>query len=81
MSNELRHFYEFDSFRVEAAERLLLREGQPVELSPKAFETLLVLLRNSGRLVPKEELMRSVWPDTTVEEGNLTLAIHNLRKA
>ncbi|MBV9180654.1 MAG: winged helix-turn-helix domain-containing protein, partial [Acidobacteria bacterium] len=81
MSNGLRHFYEFASFRLEPAERLLTREGQAVELSPKAFETLLVLLRNSGRLVPKEELMRSVWPDTTVEEGNLTLAIHNVRRA
>jgi TolB-like protein/DNA-binding winged helix-turn-helix (wHTH) protein len=81
MSNELRYFYEFASFRLEAAERLLLRQGEPVELSPKAFDTLLVLVRNSGRLVPKEELMRRVWPDTTVEEGNLTLAIHNLRKA
>jgi TolB-like protein/DNA-binding winged helix-turn-helix (wHTH) protein/Tfp pilus assembly protein PilF len=81
MHNELRHFYDFAGFRLEARERLLLRQGQPVELSSKAFETLLVLVRSSGRLVPKEELMRSVWPDTIVEEGNLTLAIHNLRKA
>jgi DNA-binding winged helix-turn-helix (wHTH) protein len=81
MHNELRHFYDFAGFRLEARERLLLRQGQPVELSPKAFETLLVSVRSSGRLVPKEELMRSVWPDTIVEEGNLTLAIHNLRKA
>src|SRR5215469_586545 len=75
MHNELRHFYDFAGFRLEARERLLLRQGQPVELSPKVFETLLVLVRSSGRLVPKEELMRSVWPNTIVEEGNLTLAI------
>ena len=81
MSNELRHFYEFACFRLEAAERLLLRQGEEVELSPKPFETLLVLVRNSGRLVSKEELIKSVWPDTNVEEGNLTLAVHNLRKA
>jgi DNA-binding winged helix-turn-helix (wHTH) protein/TolB-like protein/Tfp pilus assembly protein PilF len=61
-------------------QRLLLRRGKPVPLAPKAVETLLLLVENSGRLVDKEELMKRVWPDTFVEEGNLTTNIHLLRK-
>src|SRR5919197_2957144 len=80
MLKQAHNFYEFGSFRLDPEERLLLRHGQPVELSPKAFDTLLVLVRQSGHLVRKEDLIRSVWPATAVEEGNLTLAIHQLRK-
>lgn len=76
-----KELYEFDGFRLDAAEGLLLREGAPVPLEPKVFETLLVLVRQRGRLVGKEELMQAVWPDTIVEESNLTRNISVLRKA
>ncbi len=73
--------YEFGGFRLDPGEHLLLCDGKPVLLSAKAFEVLLVLVRNSGRLVTKNELMREVWPDTFVEEGNLTQNISILRKS
>jgi TolB-like protein/DNA-binding winged helix-turn-helix (wHTH) protein/Tfp pilus assembly protein PilF len=76
--NEL---FEFDSYRLEPAERLLLRDGVPVPLEPKVFETLLVLIRHGGRLVTKDQLMKEVWPDTFVEESNLVRHISILRKA
>jgi TolB-like protein/DNA-binding winged helix-turn-helix (wHTH) protein/Flp pilus assembly protein TadD len=75
-----KELFEFDSFRVDPAEHLLLRDGEPVPLEPKVFETLLVLIRQ-GRLVGKEELMQAVWPDSFVEESNLTRNISILRKA
>jgi DNA-binding winged helix-turn-helix (wHTH) protein/TolB-like protein/tetratricopeptide (TPR) repeat protein len=77
----MRHIYEFGAFRVDESRRLLLREGVPVPLKPKAVETLLVLLRNRGRVVAKEELLAALWPDTFVEEGNLTQHISQVRKA
>lgn len=73
--------YEFGSFRVDALRRLLLREGKPVRLSGKAFEILLILLEQKGRLVTKDKLMRRVWPDAVVEENNLTVNMSALRKA
>jgi DNA-binding winged helix-turn-helix (wHTH) protein len=81
MSKRIRHFYEFGDFRLDVAERRLLRSGAPVQLPPKAFETLLALVANSGHLLTKEELMRTVWPDAFVEENNLTQYISMLRKA
>jgi DNA-binding winged helix-turn-helix (wHTH) protein/TolB-like protein/Tfp pilus assembly protein PilF len=72
--------YSFGPFELDPVQRLLLRRGKPVSLAPKAVETLLFLVENSGRLVDKEELMQRVWPDTFVEEGNLTTNIHLLRK-
>ena len=75
-----RHLYEFGPFRLEPAEHLLLRNGQAIPLAPKVFDTLLVLVQNSGHLVDKDELLRRVWPDTFVEEGNLTKNIFALRK-
>jgi len=75
-----RHLYEFGPFRLEPAEHLLLRDGQVIPLAPKVFDTLLVLVQNSGHLVDKDELLRRVWPDTFVEEGNLTKNIFALRK-
>jgi len=72
--------YSFGPFQLDRAQRLLLRKGKPVPLAPKAVETLLVLVENSGRLVEKDDLMKQVWPDTFVEEGNLTANIHLLRK-
>ena len=73
--------YEFGSFRLDPAERLLLCDGKPIALSAKAFEVLLILVENSGRLVTKSELIQTLWPNTFVEEGNLTQNISVLRKA
>ncbi len=73
--------YEFGPFRLDPAERLLTGDGQSVTLSPKAFDLLFTLVRNAGRMVEKDELMRKVWPDTFVEENNLTVNISALRKA
>jgi Tol biopolymer transport system component/DNA-binding winged helix-turn-helix (wHTH) protein len=75
------HSYQFGSFRLEPDARLLWHDGQPVTLTPKAFDTLLVLVRNPGRVLTREELMQEVWPDTFVEEANLTVNISTLRKA
>lgn len=76
-----KHFYEFGPFRVDLEERTVLREGQIVPLPPKAFDLLLVLIQHSGRLVSKDDLMNTVWPDTFVEEANLSQNIFLLRKA
>ncbi len=73
--------YEFGPFRLDPLERVLLRDGQPVPLTPKAFETLLVLVERSGHVVEKGDLMQRVWPDTFVEEGGLARNISVLRKA
>lgn len=74
-------FYEYGSFRLEPAEHRLTRDGTPISLAPKAFELLVYLVQNSGRLLTKEEILHSVWPDSFVEEANLTVAISALRKA
>lgn len=74
-------FYEFGPFRVDTLKRLLLRDGQPVPLTAKAFDTLLTFVRHSGQDLDKDELMRSVWHDTVVEENNLTQCVSALRKA
>ncbi len=81
MGRETKHFYEFDAFRLDPAERQLLRDGTPVALTPKVFETLVVLVERSGHLVEKEELMKLVWADAFVEQANLARSIHTLRKA
>ena len=73
--------YEFGPFRLDPAERLLLRDGRAVPLTPKVFDILVLLVENGGRLLEKDELMRRVWPDSFVEEGNLTFNISVLRKA
>jgi DNA-binding winged helix-turn-helix (wHTH) protein len=74
-------FYEFGPFRIDPGRRLLLREGQPVALTPKAFDMLLALIENHGRVLEKDELMRLVWADTIVEESNLSQNVFTLRKA
>src|SRR5580698_1781902 len=81
MSNHGKDLYEFGPFRLDAAQRLLSRDDRPILLQPKAFETLLVLVRNSERVVLKEELLDAVWADTFVQESNLTQNIFVLRKA
>src|SRR5215813_5325081 len=73
--------YQFGPFLFEAAEHRLVRDGAEIALQLKAFETLCILLENSGRLLTKEELLRQVWPDTVVEENNLNKVISFLRKA
>ncbi|HEX8071824.1 MAG TPA: winged helix-turn-helix domain-containing protein [Pyrinomonadaceae bacterium] len=72
--------YEFNSYRLDVHERLLLRDGAPVQLTPKAFELLVALVARGGRLVTKEELFQEVWAGNFVEEGNLTQNIYTLRK-
>jgi TolB-like protein/DNA-binding winged helix-turn-helix (wHTH) protein/Tfp pilus assembly protein PilF len=81
MTKEPKQFYEFGPFRLDPEKLLLLRDNQPVALPPKAFETLLVLVRRSETLVLKDDLMKSVWPDTFVEESNLAQNIFVLRKS
>lgn len=73
--------YEFGPFRLEPAERRLSRNGDAVVLTPKAFDTLSLLVRNHGHLVEKEELLNNLWPDTFVEEGSLSNNVFLLRKA
>jgi TolB-like protein/DNA-binding winged helix-turn-helix (wHTH) protein len=81
MSKAEKHLYEFGQFRIDSVERLLLRGDETIPLTPKAIDTLLMLVANSGRVVEKDELMKSVWPDTFVEEGALARNVSALRKA
>lgn len=73
--------YQFDGFQLDPDERRLLRDGEPVSLTPKAFDTLVLLVERAGHLVEKEELMKELWPDSFVEEANLTQYVWTLRKA
>ena len=72
---------EFGPFRLDRAERLLTRGGQPVALTPKAFDLLVYLVDRAGRLAEKRELMAALWPDTVVEEANLAYTVSAVRKA
>ncbi|HEY4423928.1 MAG TPA: alpha/beta fold hydrolase [Pyrinomonadaceae bacterium] len=81
MMNRPGRFYLFGSFRVDVTERLLFKENREVSLTPKVFDTLLVLLDNSSHVMTKKELMQQVWPDSFVEENNLAQNISILRKA
>src|SRR5947208_1903450 len=81
MPRDLKHFYDFGSYSVDESGRLLLRGDEVVPLTPKAFEMLLVLLESSGHVLTKEELIKRVWPDTIVEEANLSHNIYKLREA
>jgi len=72
--------YEFGGFRLDPAQGRLRRNGEPVTLRPKLLAILLLLIRNRGRILKKEELMEALWPDTFVEEGNLTQNMFTLRK-
>lgn len=75
------NFYRFGEFVLDPAKRTLSRADSPISLTPKAFDVLIFLVRNPNRLVAKEELLRAVWGDTFVEEGNLTQYISHLRRA
>src|SRR5213080_3902536 len=81
MLKNSKHFYDFGAYRVDTAERLLLRGDEVVPLTLKAFEMLLALVESSGHVLTKEELMKRVWPDTIVEEANLSHNIYKLREA
>jgi len=81
MHRAVRHLYEFGPFVLDPGERLLRHGATRLELPPRAFDTLLVLLENSGRLLEKEALMQTVWRDAVVEENNLSQVIYLLRKA
>jgi len=76
-----RQTFEFGSYRLNAAQKLLLRDGAAVPLTPKAVEVLVLLVERAGQVVSKEEIFRRVWPGTAVVEGNLTQTIFMLRKA
>jgi TolB-like protein/DNA-binding winged helix-turn-helix (wHTH) protein/Tfp pilus assembly protein PilF len=80
-SQETPWSYEFGPFRLDPPERKLLRGNEIVVLTPKAFDTLHLLVRNSGRVLEKDDLIRTIWPDTFVEEGSLSNHIFLLRKA
>jgi Tol biopolymer transport system component/DNA-binding winged helix-turn-helix (wHTH) protein len=81
MNEPTKYFYDFGPFRLDPAEHLLLRDGQVVPLPPKVFDTLLVLVENSGHVMDKDELLRRIWPDTFVEEVSLAKNVFVLRKA
>ncbi len=81
MPKRSRRFYDFGPFRLDADRHRLLRNGEPVHLSPKSVDALVVLVQNAGKLLEREALMQAVWADTFVEDANLTVAISHLRKA
>jgi eukaryotic-like serine/threonine-protein kinase len=81
MNTDTKVIYEFGPFRMDPDKQVLLRDGRLVAVTPKAFETLLVLVRRSREVVSKEELLKEIWPDSFVEEANLSQHIFKLRKA
>src|SRR5215207_4069402 len=72
--------YEFGRFHVDVVERTLLYDGREIPLTQKAFDLLLTLVEQGGRIASKDELLRKVWPNQFVDEGNLTQNIYTLRK-
>jgi len=81
MSLAENRFYRFGEFTVDGEQKVLLHDGKRVALTPKVFDTLLILVMNGERIIEKDELMSRLWPDTFVEESNLTFNIKQLRKA
>ena len=81
VGEDVPHCYEFGPFRLDSGQRVLLRNGEPVPLQPKALDILLLLVRNPGQLITKEKLLSAVWPNLVVEESNLSQNIFLLRKA
>jgi serine/threonine protein kinase/Tol biopolymer transport system component len=80
MSVHIKQFYAFGPFRLDSEKRVLVRDGRPIPLAPKGAEILLVLVENAGHLVDKDNLIKRVWPDAIVEEGNLNKNVSVLRK-
>jgi len=81
MVGQARHMYEFGPFRLIPEERQLLRDNQPVPLTPKCFDLLVVLVENTGHLIEKDQLLKRIWPDSFVEEANLSVNMSALRRA
>ena len=81
MYEQKKRFYDFAPYRLDPVKRVLLKDGVPVQLTPKAFDTLLTLIEEREHLLEKDEIINRVWPDSFVEEGNLTVTISMLRKA
>ena len=79
--DDSRVLYRFGTFELDPDDKVLSRLGRSVPLTPKAFDTLLVLVERHGRLVTKEDLLRLVWPDAFVEENNLAQSISAVRRA
>jgi len=79
--HESKHLYEFGAFRLDSCERIFARNGERIFLAPKAFDTLLILVQHHGHVLTKDELIRTLWPDSIVEENNLTQQISQLRRA
>ena len=80
MSALIKHLYRFGEFTLDADQKVLTRDGKPLLLAPKVVDTLVTLVQSGGRIIEKEELMTRLWPDTYVEESNLTYTIVQLRK-
>lgn len=80
MSQKTKHLYAFGPFSLDTSECLLTVEGRPVPLAPKAFEALVILVENAGHLIDKDDLMKRLWPDSFVEEGNVAKHVSLLRK-
>src|ERR1041385_1861615 len=81
MTSSQTSFYEFGPFLLDPSLPLLFRAGEPVSLPPKALETLVALVERRGQVVKREQLIEIVWPDTVVEENNLSVNVSLLRKA
>jgi Tol biopolymer transport system component/DNA-binding winged helix-turn-helix (wHTH) protein len=81
MSLAIKPFCRFGEFTVDREQKILLRNDTALPLAPKVFDTLLILIENCGRIVQKQEFMTRLWPDSFVEESNLTFNIQQLRKA
>src|SRR5687767_1485487 len=81
MTRQNKHFYEFGPYKLVPAEKHLLRDGRAVPLTPKAFDLLVVLVESAGHLVEKADLLSRVWPDSFVEEANLSVKMSELRRA
>jgi len=81
MSTSAPGLYAFGPFRMDVQRRVLTRGGHVVPLAPQTFDLLVLLVQSDGRAVSKQELMAALWPDTFVEEANLSFQISTLRKA
>jgi len=81
MSKQASRLYEFGPFRLDAEKRLLTRSGDPVTLAPKTFDLLLLLAESQGCVLRKQDLIKALWPDTFVEDANLSFQMSTLRKA
>ena len=78
---EISHFYEFENFQIDIENGVLLRDGSPVPLTPKALQMLLVLVQNAHRTLGTKELLLLVWPDTHVGGNNVSVCISAIRDA